>query len=81
MSNADANNLVLPVGCGLSLFITVLFVLLCSRIKEIKALLIVAYDLEEISVFGGTSTFRKRKPQSQIDQKHNSEKPPSGFIP
>ena len=68
MSSEDLNILLLLVACGVSVWLIVLFVRLCSRVKAIKALLMVAYDLEEFKIYGGTN-FRKRKPQPEIDPK------------
>jgi hypothetical protein len=49
----------LIVACGLSIWLTVLFVLLCGRVKAIKSMLMAVYDLEEHKGFLGSTYIRK----------------------
>jgi hypothetical protein len=60
MSNEDWNILLLVLACGFSVWLTVLFVRLCGRVKAIKAILMVAYDLEESKKYGGI-VYRKSR--------------------
>jgi hypothetical protein len=62
MSSEDWNILLLLIACGLSVWLIVLFVRLCGRVKAIKAILMVAYDLEEFKNYGVTD-FRRRNRQ------------------
>lgn len=68
MVNEGLSTLLLLVVCVVSVWLVVLFVRLCNRVKEIKAILIAAYDLEEFKEYGpfGGYSFRKRKPQAQV---------------
>jgi hypothetical protein len=50
----------LIVACGLSIWLTVLFVLLCGRIKAIKSMLMTIYDFEEHKGLFG-STYRRKQ--------------------
>jgi hypothetical protein len=43
----------LLIACGVSVWLIVLFVCLCSRVKAIKAILMTAYALQESKVYGG----------------------------
>ena len=49
------------VSICISIWLTVLFVLLCMRVKAIKAILITAYKLEEFKGQQGF-VYRKRRP-------------------
>jgi hypothetical protein len=59
MHSEDLNILLLLVACGVSVWLTVLFVRLCGRVKAIKAILMAAYDLQEYKVYGGV-VYRKK---------------------
>ena len=50
----------LIIACGLSIWLTVLFVLLCGRVKAIKSMLMTIYDFEEHKGFFG-STYRRKQ--------------------
>jgi hypothetical protein len=58
------------VSIGISIWLTVLFVLLCIRVKAIKAILITAYDLEE---FKGQHGFAYRKRRRPLDDETKSQ--------
>jgi hypothetical protein len=64
----NSEDLIIPLllACVVSVWLIVLFVRLCGRVKAIKALLIAAYDLEEFNMYGVTN-FRKKKPQPETD--------------
>jgi len=67
MNNGDLSILVALLFCGVSVWVIILFVRMCGRVKAIKAMLMAAYDLEESKDYGpfGGSQFRRRKqPQS-----------------
>jgi hypothetical protein len=51
--------LVWGISIGVSVWLIVLFVCLCSRVKAIKAMLMIAYDLEESKSDSGFA-YRKR---------------------
>jgi hypothetical protein len=53
MTSEDWSILALLIACGVSVWLIVLFVCLCSRVKAIKAILMTAYALQESKVYGG----------------------------
>jgi hypothetical protein len=50
----------LIIACGLSIWLIVLFVLLCGRVKAIKSMLMTIYDFEEHKGFFGSAYRRKQ---------------------
>jgi hypothetical protein len=60
MMNSDLS-FMLFVACVVSIWLTVLFVLLCSRVKAIKAMLLVAYNLEEHTGAFSSPFYTKRR--------------------
>jgi hypothetical protein len=60
MRNEDLSVLLLLIVTGLSIWLTVMFVLLCGRVKAIKSILMAAYDVEEFVVRGGVAYRKKR---------------------
>jgi hypothetical protein len=59
MSNGDVS-LLLLVGCAVSIWMIILFVLLCGRVKAIKSMLMTVYDFEERKGFFG-ATYRRKQ--------------------
>jgi hypothetical protein len=57
--NGDTGFLLLLVAGGLSIWLTILLVLLCGRVKAIKSMLMAVYDFEEHKGFFG-STYHRR---------------------
>jgi hypothetical protein len=60
MNNEDLSILLSLLAFGVSVWLIVLFVRLCGRIKAIKAILLAAYGLEEFDSDGGVG-YRKKK--------------------
>jgi hypothetical protein len=60
MGNEDLSVLLILIACGISIWLTVLFVLLCGRVKAIKSILMAAHDVEEFAVRGGVGYRKKR---------------------
>jgi hypothetical protein len=48
MSNGDVASLLSVVACGVSIWMIILFVLLCGRVKAIKSMLMTVYGFEGI---------------------------------
>jgi|HubBroStandDraft_3_1064219.scaffolds.fasta_scaffold76219_3 hypothetical protein len=67
MSDGDVS-LLLLVGCIVSIWVLILFVLLCGRIKAIKSMLMTVYEFEEHKGFFGSTYERKQS----IPGKENS---------
>lgn len=59
--NGDVTSVALLISCGVSIWLLVLFVLLCGRVKAIKSMLMTIYGFEERKGFLG-STYRRKQP-------------------
>jgi hypothetical protein len=60
MSNGDVASLLSVVACGVSIWMIILFVLLCGRVKAIKSMLMTVYGFEEHKGFFGSAYRRKQ---------------------
>ncbi len=52
--------LLIIIACGVSIWLTVLFVRLCRDVKAVKTILMTACGLEEFTDYGGIAYRRKR---------------------
>ncbi len=59
--------LLLLIGCGLSVWLTVLCVRLCGDVKAIKRILMAVNDLEEFSAITGRA-YRRRKRTVPVEE-------------
>lgn len=60
MNNEDFSVLLALLAFGVSIWLIVLFVRLCGRVKAIKGILMTAYGLDESKDYGGV-TYRKMR--------------------
>lgn len=66
MSNGDITTLLLLVAFGISAWMIVLFVRLCSHVKAIKTILMTACDLEEFRSYGSIAYRKKRTASVEV---------------
>jgi hypothetical protein len=74
MDNSDLYGVMMLVGCPVSIWLIILFVRLCGRVKAIEKMLMAAFELEEFSDYGpfGGRHFRRKRLGSQALSERNT---------
>ena len=65
--------MLLLVGCGVSIWMVILFVLLCGRVKAIKSMRMNIYSFEEHKGLFGATYRRKQSIAAKEDKSRGSD--------